>query len=99
MKSHGWLIHYLNNEKAICDFCGLSSVIEQLSWGPSTLRLGVMAMKTAVIGLGNIGRQLETNLIAGGQELIVADHGAEKAEAFAKGAPGNSRPAPVAAAI
>ena len=36
-------------------------------------------MKTAVIGLGNIGRQLATNLIAGGQELIVADHGAEKA--------------------
>ena len=30
-------------------------------------------MKTAIIGLGNIGKQVALNLIAGGQNLIVAD--------------------------
>jgi 8-hydroxy-5-deazaflavin:NADPH oxidoreductase len=58
-----------------------------------------MEMKTAVIGLGNIGKQLATNLIAGGQELIVADHGADKAQAFAKDSSGKARAATVAAAI
>jgi 8-hydroxy-5-deazaflavin:NADPH oxidoreductase len=58
-----------------------------------------MDMKTAVIGLGNIGKQLATNLIAGGQELIVADHGADKAQAFAKDSSGKARAATVAAAI
>ena len=56
-------------------------------------------MKTAVIGLGNIGKQLSTNLIAGGQELIIADHGADKAQAFAKDSSRKARAATVAAAI
>ena len=30
-------------------------------------------MNTAIIGLGNIGSQLATNLTAGGQSVIVAD--------------------------
>jgi Trk K+ transport system NAD-binding subunit len=29
-------------------------------------------MKTAIIGLGNIGNQVALNLIAGGQQVIVA---------------------------
>jgi predicted dinucleotide-binding enzyme len=56
-------------------------------------------MKTAIIGLGNIGKQLAANLIAGGQELIVADHTAAKAQAFAKESGGKARAASVAAAI
>ena len=56
-------------------------------------------MKTAVIGLGNIGKQLAMNLIAGGQEIIVADHGDSKARAFAKDYSGKVRAASVAAAI
>ena len=56
-------------------------------------------MKTAIIGLGNIGKQLAANLVAGGQELIVADHTAAKAQAFAKESGGKARAASVAAAI
>jgi 8-hydroxy-5-deazaflavin:NADPH oxidoreductase len=56
-------------------------------------------MKTAVIGLGNIGRQVALNLIAGGQQVIVADHGPTKAQEFAKSSNGKSRAASVPAAI
>jgi predicted dinucleotide-binding enzyme len=56
-------------------------------------------MKTAIIGLGNIGKQVATNLVAGGQRVIVADHGAAKAEAFAKDSGGKARAVSVAAAI
>jgi predicted dinucleotide-binding enzyme len=56
-------------------------------------------MKTAIIGLGNIGKQVALNLIAGGQRLVVADHGLTKAQEFAKASDGKARPAPVAAAI
>ena len=56
-------------------------------------------MKTAIIGLGNIGKQVALNLIAGGQAVIVADHGPAKAQEFAKASNGNARAASVAAAI
>jgi 8-hydroxy-5-deazaflavin:NADPH oxidoreductase len=56
-------------------------------------------MKPAIIGLGNIGRQVALNLIAGEQQVIVADHGPAKAQDFAKASDGKARAASVAAAI
>jgi 8-hydroxy-5-deazaflavin:NADPH oxidoreductase len=56
-------------------------------------------MKTAIIGLGNIGKQVALNLIAGGENIIVADHGATKSADFAKASGGKARAASVAAAI
>jgi len=56
-------------------------------------------MVTAIIGLGNIGKQVALNLIAGGQHVIVADHGPTKAEEFAKESGGRARALAVAAAI
>ena len=56
-------------------------------------------MKTAVIGVGNIGKQVALNLIAGGQDVIVADHGATKATECAKASGGRARAASVADAI
>ena len=40
-------------------------------------------MKIAIIGLGNIGRQVARNLTIGGQPVIVADRTATKAESLA----------------
>jgi predicted dinucleotide-binding enzyme len=56
-------------------------------------------MKTAIIGLGNIGRQVALNLIAGGQSVIVADHSATKATDLDKESAGKARAASVASAI
>jgi predicted dinucleotide-binding enzyme len=56
-------------------------------------------MKTAIIGLGNIGRQVAVNLIAGGQSVIVTDHSAAKATDLAKESGGKARAASVATAI
>jgi 8-hydroxy-5-deazaflavin:NADPH oxidoreductase len=56
-------------------------------------------MKTAVIGLGNIGSVVAQNLMAGGQHVIVADHGPTKAQDFAKASGGKARALSVAAAI
>ena len=56
-------------------------------------------MKTAIIGLGNIGSQVALNLMAGGQKVIVADRGPTKAVDFAKSSNGMVRPASVGAAI
>jgi 8-hydroxy-5-deazaflavin:NADPH oxidoreductase len=56
-------------------------------------------MTTAIIGLGNIGTQVALNLMAGGQAVIVADHGPRKAVDFAKGSAGKARALSVAAAI
>jgi 8-hydroxy-5-deazaflavin:NADPH oxidoreductase len=56
-------------------------------------------MKTAIIGLGNIGNQVALNLIAGGQQVIVADRGPTKAQELAKASNGLARAASVAAAI
>jgi len=41
-------------------------------------------MKTAIIGLGNIGSRLATNLVKGGQQILIADHTYEKAESLAE---------------
>jgi len=56
-------------------------------------------MNTAIIGLGNIGSQLATNLTAGGQSVIVADRTLAKAEKLAAELGGKARPMPVADAI
>jgi 8-hydroxy-5-deazaflavin:NADPH oxidoreductase len=56
-------------------------------------------MKTAIIGLGNIGSVVAQNLMAGGQHVIVADHGPAKAEDFAKASGGKARALSVGAAI
>jgi 8-hydroxy-5-deazaflavin:NADPH oxidoreductase len=56
-------------------------------------------MKTAIIGLGNIGTQVALNLMAGGKHVIVADHGPTKALDFAKASSGRARAVSVAAAI
>jgi 8-hydroxy-5-deazaflavin:NADPH oxidoreductase len=56
-------------------------------------------MNVAIIGLGNIGSLVAQNLIAGGQQVIVADHGPSKAQDFAKISGGMARAASVAAAI
>jgi 8-hydroxy-5-deazaflavin:NADPH oxidoreductase len=56
-------------------------------------------MKTAIIGLGNIGNQVALNLIAGGHQLIVADRGPTKAQELAKASNGLARATSVAAAI
>lgn len=56
-------------------------------------------MKTSIIGLGNIGKQVALNLIAGGQSVIVADHGPTKAADFAKASGGKARAASVVGAI
>jgi 8-hydroxy-5-deazaflavin:NADPH oxidoreductase len=40
-------------------------------------------MKTAIIGLGNIGSRLARNLTAGGEEVIVAERNLEKAKQLA----------------
>jgi 8-hydroxy-5-deazaflavin:NADPH oxidoreductase len=56
-------------------------------------------MKTAIIGLGNIGKQVALNLVAGGQPVIVADHGPSKGHEFAKASNGKARAASVAAAV
>jgi 8-hydroxy-5-deazaflavin:NADPH oxidoreductase len=41
-------------------------------------------MKTAIIGLGNIGSQVASNLAAGGESVIVASRDRTKAQALAK---------------
>ena len=56
-------------------------------------------MRTAIIGLGNIGKQVALNLIAGGQPVIVADRALAKAQEFVKASNGQARAASVAAAI
>jgi predicted dinucleotide-binding enzyme len=56
-------------------------------------------MNTAIIGLGNIGKQVALNLIAGGEHVIVADHGPTKAQEFAEASNGKASAAPVGAAI
>jgi 8-hydroxy-5-deazaflavin:NADPH oxidoreductase len=56
-------------------------------------------MKTAIVGLGNIGRQVALNLIAGGESVLVADHGPTKASDFVKVADGKAQATSVTNAI
>lgn len=41
-------------------------------------------MTTAIIGLGKIGSRLATNLVNGGEHVLIADHTFEKAQALAQ---------------
>jgi 8-hydroxy-5-deazaflavin:NADPH oxidoreductase len=56
-------------------------------------------MNTAIIGLGNIGSRLATNLTAGGQSVIVSDRTLAKAEELAGKLGGKAKPMPIADAI
>jgi 8-hydroxy-5-deazaflavin:NADPH oxidoreductase len=56
-------------------------------------------MKTAVIGLGNIGSVVAGHLVAGGKDIIVVDHTASKAKAFADSSGGKAHAADLATAI
>jgi len=56
-------------------------------------------MKTAIIGLGNLGKQVALNLVAGGERVIVADHGRTKAQEFATTSGGKARALPTADAV
>ena len=56
-------------------------------------------MKTAIIGLGNIGKQVALNLMSGDQRVLVADRGPTIAEDFAKASEGKARAVSVADAI
>lgn len=56
-------------------------------------------MNTAIIGLGNIGSQLATNLTAGGQSVIVADRTLAKAEKLAGMLGGKAKAMPIVDAI
>jgi 8-hydroxy-5-deazaflavin:NADPH oxidoreductase len=56
-------------------------------------------MKTAIIGLGNIGKQVALNLIASGQQVIVADHGRTKAQDFASASGGRAQALATADAV
>jgi len=56
-------------------------------------------MKTAIIGLGNIGSTVASNLITGGQEVIVVDHDQARASAFAQGSGGKARSADLPEAL
>jgi 8-hydroxy-5-deazaflavin:NADPH oxidoreductase len=59
----------------------------------------VFDMKTAIIGLGNIGKQVAQNLVAGGQSVIAADHNPTKAADLAKASGGKVQAASVADAM
>jgi predicted dinucleotide-binding enzyme len=56
-------------------------------------------LKTAIIGLGNIGSRLARNLTAGGVELIVADRTLSKAESLAGELGGKATALPVEQAL
>ena len=56
-------------------------------------------MQTAIIGLGNIGSQLAKNLVAGGQNIIIADRTSAKAEKLAAELGGKAAPMSIKEAI
>jgi 8-hydroxy-5-deazaflavin:NADPH oxidoreductase len=56
-------------------------------------------MKTAIIGVGNIGAQLAKNLTAGGEEIIIANREVWKAEKLAAELGGKARAMSIADAI
>jgi 8-hydroxy-5-deazaflavin:NADPH oxidoreductase len=56
-------------------------------------------MKTAVIGLGNIGSHVARNLVAGGESIIVAARDLAKAKAFANTLGGEAEAMPIADAV
>ena len=55
--------------------------------------------KVAVIGLGNIGKVVASNLVKGNRDIIVASHKLEDAKAYAQQLGSHAKAAEVAAAI
>ena len=56
-------------------------------------------MKTAVIGLGNIGSRLATNLVNGGETLLIADNTLDKAKQLATKLGENAKPVEISTAV
>jgi hypothetical protein len=56
-------------------------------------------MKTAIIGLGNIGSRVAKNLVAGRESIIVATRDLAKAKAFAKTVSGDAEAMSIADAV
>ncbi len=56
-------------------------------------------MRTAIVGLGNIGATVARNLVAGGREVIVADRDAARGQALAAELGAGARAAAVEAAL
>jgi 8-hydroxy-5-deazaflavin:NADPH oxidoreductase len=56
-------------------------------------------MKTAIIGLGNIGSRVAKNLVTGGESIIVATRDPAKAKAFAKPLGGEAEVMSIADAV
>lgn len=56
-------------------------------------------LKVAVIGLGNIGKVVASNLVKGGREVIVADKTFAKAQELAKSLGSLAKPAEISEAI
>ena len=56
-------------------------------------------MKTAIIGLGNIGARVAKNLVVGGESIIVAARDLAKAKAFAKTLHGEAEAMSIADAV
>jgi 8-hydroxy-5-deazaflavin:NADPH oxidoreductase len=55
--------------------------------------------KVAVIGLGNIGRAVATNLVKGGRSVLIADRKLEKAKELSEKLGGLSHPVEISVAI
>ncbi|MFZ3374366.1 MAG: NAD(P)-binding domain-containing protein [Chthoniobacterales bacterium] len=56
-------------------------------------------MKTAIIGIGNIGAHLAKNLTAGGEEILIANRDVSKAEKLAAELDGKATAMTIADAI
>ena len=56
-------------------------------------------MKTAIVGLGNIGARVAKNLVVGGESIIVAARELAKAKAFAKTLGGEAEAMSIADAV
>lgn len=56
-------------------------------------------MKTAIVGLGNIGSRVARNLVEGGERIIVADRTLAKAERLATALGAAATPMTIAAAV
>jgi 8-hydroxy-5-deazaflavin:NADPH oxidoreductase len=56
-------------------------------------------MKTAIVGVGNIGAQLAKNLTAGGERVLIANRGVSKAEKLAAELGGKAKAVTIADAI
>jgi 8-hydroxy-5-deazaflavin:NADPH oxidoreductase len=74
------------------------SRVERLQ-GIVSMRKGRNIMKTAIVGLGNIGSRIAKNLIFGEQGVIVADRDPAKATQLARQLGGKAEAMPIASAL